>query len=362
MKVFVIALLLLFSAGGIFFYQFLQPQKQVSLITPDVQESIATPPITDVVAQITSKTLFVPYWGLHKETIDNQNYDKFIYFGITATQDGVDKTEAGYKNIKQFIDKTDGGKKRLLGVRLLDPDINSKILDSKTLQDTIINETIVTAKQYGFNGVVLDFEYAPLAFSSVITKITNFTNNFYTLTKQNNLSFVVTIYGDTFYRARPYDVAAIAKSADEILVMAYDFHKARGNPGPNFPLRGREIYGYDLTTMVIDFLKIVPKEKLTIVFGLFGYDWEVNSKNQGVKNGEPLSFLEMKQTFVDTCAFKKCVVKREEKSGENQVRYVDEVGVSHIVWFEDWDSVAKKQEYLESKGINSLGFWAQSYF
>ncbi len=55
-------------------------------------------------------------------------------------------------------------------------------------------------------------------------------------------------------------------------------------------------------------------------------------------------------------------MKRDENSGENQVRYVDDAGKQHVVWFEDWDSVAKKQEYLESKGIKSLGFWAYSYF
>lgn len=362
MKVFVIGFLLILGAIGIFGYKFLSPQKQPAFVTPEVVQIPATPTMSDTSTQEATKTLFVPYWGLNKNDIDMQNYTDFVYFGIVATEQGIDKTDAGYKSLQQFIDKSDASKKRFLALRMLDPDINSKVLDSKTLQETIISETIATAKQYGFNGIVLDFEYTPLAFDSVVNKITNLTTNFYSLTHENNLSFSLMVYGDTFYRARPYDLAKIAPGADKLLIMAYDFHKARGNPGPNFPLRGKEIYGYDLVTMVDNFLKVVPKEKLTVVFGLFGYDWETDNRNQSTKNGQPLSYLEMKQKFVDACLFKKCVVKRDENAGENQVRYTDDVGKLHVVWFEDWDSVAKKQEYLESKGIKSLGFWAYSYF
>lgn len=353
--------LLLFLGFGFFVYSTLIQKPQLpSLLTPS-SSGITSAPEEDVSVGTSQKVLFVPYWGM-QGAIDSENYDKLVYFGIAPNVKGIDTDEAGYKNIQQFITKTDAGKRRLLAIRMLDADINTKVLDDKRAQREVIEQTIAIAKQYGFNGIVLDLEYSALAFDSVIESITNFTSEFYKSTKENDLYFATTIYGDTFYRGRPYDVAAIAKNSDEIMVMIYDFHKSGGNPGPNFPLHGKETYGYDLTVLVDDFLKKVPKEKLTIVFGLFGYDWEVNSKNNATKNGEPLSYLAMKQKFIDTCQFTKCVVKRSEKAGENEVRYTDDLGDAHIVWFEDWDSIAKKQEYLEEKGMNALGFWAHSYF
>ncbi len=40
------------------------------------------------------KSLFVPYWALTAERIPSENYDRFIYFGITVNENGVDKTDA----------------------------------------------------------------------------------------------------------------------------------------------------------------------------------------------------------------------------------------------------------------------------
>ncbi len=354
--------LLLFLGFGFFAYSTLIQKPQPTSLVAPVSSGVAITPKEDISVGKSQKVLFVPYWGMQKGTIDSEHYDTLIYFGISPNEKGIDTNEPGYKNIQQFINKTNAGKQRLLAIRMLDADINTKVLDDKRAQREVVEQTIAIAKQYEFNGIVLDLEYPALAFDSVIASITNFTGEFYKGAKANNLYFATTIYGDTFYRGRPYDVPAIAKNADEVMVMTYDFHKAGGNPGPNFPLYGKEIYGYDLTKLVDDFLKVVPKEKVTIVFGLFGYDWEVNKENDTTKNGEPLSYLEMKQKFIDACRFKKCVVKRDEKAGENEVRYTDDLGNAHIAWFEDWESIAKKQEYLEGKGINALGFWANSYF
>ena len=82
------------------------------------------------------------------------------------------------------------------------------------------------------------------------------------------------------------------------MIMAYDFHKVKGNPGPNFPLNGKETYGYDLQKMTDDFLQFVPPEKLTIIFGLFGYDWVIDDKNNALQSGEALSYLQIKQKFL----------------------------------------------------------------
>lgn len=354
--------LLLFLGFCFFVFSTLSQKTQLpALLTPSSPGTTSVPK-EDTSVRTNQKVLFVPYWGIQKGTIDSEHYDKLVYFGIAPNVNGIDTKDAGYKNLQQFIDKTDAGKQRLLTLRMLDADINTKVFDDRQLQQEVIKQTIATVKQYGFNGIVLDLEYSALAFDSVIESISKFTTEFYKDAKENNLFFAATLYGDTFYRGRPYDVSAIAKNSDEIMVMTYDFHKAGGNPGPNFPLHGKETYGYDLTTMVDNFVKTVPKDKLTIVFGLFGYDWEVNNKNNATKNGTPLSYLEMKQKFIDSCQFKNCIVKRSEKAGENEVRYRDDLGIMHIAWFEDWDSIAKKQEYLEGRGINVLGFWAYSYF
>lgn len=318
--------------------------------------------IQKVITQQKSNWLFVPYWSFSNKSILSDDYDRLIYFGIAANNKEIDKEELGYKKLPTFLFLSDKNKERFLAVRMVDSTINSSVLENQQQQEKIISDSIAIAKENGFNGIVLDFEMSSLSFQSVIDKITKFYSLFSKETKKNDLVFAIALYGDTLYRLRPYNVREIEKYADNVLIMSYDFHRARENPGPNFPLNGRDQYGYDFVKMIDDYEKVVPKEKLTIVFGMFGYDWTVNEKRESIKTAQSLSLNQINNKFVSTCKLKDCLVKRDLASVETKVTYKDEEGKSHVVWFEDLESVEKKKEFLRKQGINSVAFWAYSYF
>lgn len=165
----------------------------------------------------------------------------------------------------------------------------------------------------------------------------------------------MTIYGDTFYRKRPYDIKSIGSSLDELMIMAYDFSKSYGEPGPNFPHEGQEQYGYDLKTMIEDFANLVPREKLTVIFGMYGYDWTVDDKERPLKQAQALSFNEIKKKYPENCS--NCTTSRDELAQETKI-----VAGDHVIWFEDSTSAQKKQEYLKSQGIGNFAYWAYGYF
>lgn len=316
--------------------------------------------VDEKVVANTTRYLFVPYWSLSKGKISQENIDEFIYFGVGVTENGINTEESGYKNLPTFLTLTKG-KKTHLTLRMLDSKTNFKILENPTLQKKVINEVVSLAKKDKFTGIVLDLEVSSLPFASVVKNISEFSALFYKTAKSNNLEFAQTVYGDVFYRIRPYDVSELAKNSDRILVMAYDFYKAGGSdPGPNFPLGGKEKFGYDLKTMTSDFLNIVPKEKLSIVFGLYGYDWKVDEKNKSLGVAQAMSFLDIENKFLKNCS--SCSVKRDANSAETSILYTDSEGQNHIVWFEDKESVLQKTEYLKSQGIHSVSYWANSYF
>lgn len=342
---------------------FFLAQKKVKTVSPISLTSFPTPTIPPtILPQNEQKMIFTPYWSMRKEAIQSDGYDELFYFGVAANDKGVEKTDDGFKKISQFLAKSDNSKKRFLTIVMTDSKINSLVLESRFVQERIVNESVAIAKQYGFDGVVLDFEIASLSFQSVIDKITSFYKIFANETKANDLTFYITIYGDAIYKLRPYDVKSLGKTADKVLIMAYDFHKARGNPGPNLPLYGKDKYGYDMTLMISDFLKVVPKEKLVVVFGFFGYDWKVDNKKQGIDTASSFSVRQMEQRYLKSCPVSECKVVRDEKSKETSVQYRDSDDVLHMVWFEDLSSVNEKKKYLQSKGISSFAFWAYSYF
>lgn len=326
-----------------------------------VYEPAAKPSPTIVIDQLKQihTSVFVPSWTV--DTIDDASFDQYIYFGISPTKEGIDTT-ASEKELATFSQSVPEGKKTLLTLQMQNPDINTAVLQDKTVQQKVISQTITLAKQNGFSGVVLDLEMGGIPFDSLVDGINNFTKALNIQAKAQQLSFGVTLYGDTFYRLRPFDVKTIAANTDMVMIMAYDFHKSRSNPGPNFPLGGQSIYGYDMSKMSDDFLQAVPNQKLSVIFGLFGYDWPVDNQGNAVGQGQPLTDLQIQNKFLTGCSFANCQITRDSSSAETVVHYTDANNQKHIVWFEDKQSVAAKEAYLKKRGIGNFSFWANSYF
>jgi len=308
-----------------------------------------------------SKSVFVPYWVLSGNDLLLDKYDRVFYFGVTATSRGLNTGEVGYRNLPLFVTQTEG-RVTYLTLRLLDDDANVTILKNPLIQDAIIKQTLSLAKENGFTGLVLDLEMKPTLDDKLSSKINGFVHKFYTEARTQDIKLALAIYGDTFYRKRPFDVLLLSKNSDEILIMAYDFHKSRGEPGPNFPLSGHETYGYDFKQMITEFSQNAPKDHLSVIFGMFGYDWKVDESKRPLKPAKALSLEEIKKEFLTNCQWKNCLVNRDPTSGETEVDYVEEPYQLHIVWFEDEESVKAKSTYLKEQGIGSTAYWVYGYF
>jgi hypothetical protein len=359
MKRFLIVILIIFVTGFILL-RVIREKVGQDLSQPVYQPAMApTPTVTIDRLQKTNTSLFVPNWAM--DPISG-NYDQYIYFGISPTTNGIDQDDLGVKGIATFLNAVPQGKQTLLALEMINSDTNASILPNKTLQKKIISQTISIAKSNGFSGVVLDLEMSSIPFSSLIDEINTFTKMFDEQTKAQGLQFDVTLYGDTFYRLRPFDVKTIASNSDMVMIMAYDFHKAQSDPGPNFPLSGQNTYGYDMGKMSDDFLQVVPNQKLAVIFGLFGYDWPVDSEGHATGPGQALSDVQIQNKFLNGCQFKNCQIKRDPSSAETEIQYTDATNQKHIVWFEDMQSVTTKEQYLKKRGIGNFSFWANSYF
>lgn len=351
-------LLILVAIGGFIYWNQSRETDSVR------QEVTQTKPETQVLGKETEevRAIFIPYWTFGAQPLETDEFNELIYFGVAADSSGIDESDPGFGKIQDFIEASDRSKKRLLTVRMLDQDENSKVLKNTAAQNKIISESLGLADDFGFDGMVLDLETSSLSFESVVENITNFNKAFYKAAQKDKKLYYVALYGDTYYRARPYDIKSIGQNADRLLIMSYDFHKARGNPGPNFPLSGKSTYGYDFKTMISDYLKEAPAQKIVPVFGYFGYDWLVTSDGTAESNGTAKSLNLINSNFIDSCSQTECKWVRDQVSGETKVTYTDEDGENHVIWFEDEKSVEAKQKFLKEKGINSYGAWAYSYF
>ena len=247
---------------------------------------------------ISSKSIFVPYWSLEENSGDLAGYDTYIYFGVAAGWEGIDRQEAGFLALEKFNSLFSENKTKLLTLRMIDENINDAVLRNIESQEKIINETLKIVEQNNFDGLVLDLEISYTLNKETKGQINEFVQQFYSAAKKNYRKFYVAIYGDAVYRGKPYDIYFLGRNSDGILLMAYDFHKSRGEPGPNFPFESRLKYAYDFKKMISDFSGLVPAEKITVIFGMFGYDWLVDEKKRPIRQAEALSYNEIKKKFL----------------------------------------------------------------
>lgn len=323
-------------------------------------KSFVDAPTPTITPAAHTKSVFVPYWA-NMVGQDANDYDRYIYFGVNVDENGVITDDPGYKNMSTFIPFA-AGKQKWLTVRMLDHDVNTSILQNSGSWVGIAHSIANTASQNGFDGVVLDLEVGLISFHIAPDSISGFSETVAHEVHSNGLKYGMTMYGDTSFRKRPYDVKTLATNTDELMIMAYDFHKSFGEAGPNFPLNGVDKYNYDFTTMLEDFTSVVPANKLSVVYGMYGYEWIVDDQDRAVKPAAALTFNQIQKRFLNGCSEKECQVRRDAESTETEVTFKDDQGKKHEVWFEDSSSVTKKSAAAEKKGIGNEIFWAYGYF
>lgn len=353
------------------------PKSQISYPKSQInnQVQITNVPTTNYQLPITKyRSLFIPYWSPSLSETD-MNYDIYYYFGIVPTAVGEIKNEVGLSNMPRIVEslKSKVKSRKKVVVRMLDSSINDALLGNDTAQKNLSENLLTILNTYAFSGIVIDLE-VPFTFQvEKKGQITHFVQQICSVIKANYKTCDLLVYGDFSYRNRPYDLKELGKSADSILLMAYDFHKAGGEPGPNFPLARRSNneggpsttdYGHSFKQMISNTLALVPKEKVEVVFGMYGYDWTLNEQGTPLKTAEALSLNEIRQRVAQNANRPNDIryTLHENESREKSLQYVDSDGRNHVIWYEDEESVAIKTKYLLEKGVSRVSFWAQSYF
>jgi hypothetical protein len=122
-----------------------------------------------------------------------------------------------------------------------------------------------------------------------------------------------------------FDYGTLAQYVDQVVLKAYDFNFATGNPGPIAPLTD--------VAQVLTYVRSydVPWAKLAVAVPLYAYDWTVNQKGNIAIDaaGQPISATTLTPTQV--AADKKHWRKEKTEDGETEYTYT-QAGREHIVW------------------------------
>jgi spore germination protein YaaH len=136
-----------------------------------------------------------------------------------------------------------------------------------------------------------------------------------------------------------WNLSALAKSADRVILMAYDEHWQSGAPGP---IASNPWFDSVVKRAVAQ----LPPAEAIVAVASYAYDWPV---------GEPATILSIPRA--ETLAAENGVrPERDPRSGSEHFTYTAG-GVAHVVWMSDTSAVRGQMEIARSVGARVVGLW-----
>lgn len=233
-----------------------------------------------------------------------------------------------------------------------DPNFTYLTLSSESTQHAFISNLLTLLKDNNFTGVDIDFEALG---SSNRDLFTSFIRNLSAALKPEGKEVHVTVEARIANNV-PMDWRALGQIADEVRIMAYDYHSRQtGEPGPIAPLGWvKEVVDYAVT--------VIPIHKVVIGLGNYGYDWTAPTAPETSWNGLGLSqerAISLAQQYNTPVVRMTGLDSRGYDIGNiPSFTYLDESQTQHSVWFEDADSLNQKLDLLDQYSIGGVIFWS----
>lgn len=317
---------------------------------------------------------FLPYWQMGNiETLRFDLLSEVAFFGLHIDETGAlakeDSNRLLSDSFARLKQKAEENNTQMSVVLILqDNEAIEIFLKNQFSWQTLSDNLKAIVDTYHLSGINVDFEYQGIPAKETINSFSSFVEKLnHTLKKENpNLALTVDITADAIKKSRLYDVEKLAQASDFIVLMGYDFYRPSSSvAGPVAPLLGKEIYEYDVTTAVYDFLATVPAEKLLLGVPYYGWDFPTIDDTRGS------SVEKRPDESVALSTYKRNVRLLEEGNvtlrfdTDSQTSWLfyhdpDTDGIRQI-WFEDKDSLSKKYDLVKDKRLAGVAIWALGY-
>ena len=139
-----------------------------------------------------------------------------------------------------------------------------------------------------------------------------------------------------------FDYAGLAPSVDLAVLMAYDYHYAGGDPGPVAPIG----WVRDVTTFAA---QTFGASKVLLGMPLYGYDWDTTSGG----TAKAVTYAQALERSKRPGATRTVDIPSQSEV----VRYTDDGGDNHQVWFESAATFDAKFTLVRQAGVAGFGLW-----
>ena len=221
-----------------------------------------------------------------------------------------------------------------------------------------------TVKEGAADGLALDFE--GIREINTITATPNkdllkeFLEEVYTVFKDDNSSYIVSLWLPPFDWQHVYTHPDIRDFADSFLHMGYNYHnKGSGSTGPVGPLSDPD--GTDIESALNStshgYTRFIPREKIVLIASWYGIKWPASGSEKGAQTQGTGTSMFMRNAIPEANNFESLW---DEASGTPWYRY-KEGEQWYQCWYENARSFKGKAEYVRNNGFQGLGMWALGY-
>ena len=219
--------------------------------------------------------------------------------------------------------------------------IHSILVNPELRTETITN-IYKTLIRNSFDGVNIDFENVPAGDRQAL-------NKFMAELKQklapDGLKVTISVPAKTWDNpldgwGAAFDYKRLADSADRIMLMTYDEHYIGGHPGP--------VASNPWVEQVVSYsAELIPKDKLMLGIGNYGYDWIINSR--GYQSVPAKNALPMAQRYGASIHW--------DSLNQTPFFYYWKNNQKHVVWFESPESAAFKLDLVNKYDLKGIAIW-----
>ncbi len=296
---------------------------------------------------------WVTPWNLDAVKANLGNYKGLSAFWVTVGENGSDLSAKGdWSGWENLMSQRKEGQSTAITISG-DPDFTYLTLSNATSQQDFITNVSKLLQDRGASAVDINFEALGSENKELFTA---FIRNLTAALKPQQKQVIVTLEA-RIANLVPMDWRNLGQIADELRIMAYDYHaRTTGTPGPIAPLGWvKEVVDYAVSQ--------VDPGKLVIGLGNYGYNWVAPEVADQSWQGIGLSF-ERATTLAGELEVPILKGSGIDDRGYDigtipYFTYTDKTdGKTHSVWFEDAVSLQEKVSLLSQYPLKGVVFWS----
>ena len=322
--------------------------------------------IKSTVPQTPVKTVFgyLPWWEYSSGSAGSLRYDLLTHVAVaffeTDSAGGIKDPPLWPWN-DLILNANNNNVKLIMALSNFEPAQIHNLLTDPVSRQKLFDSIIEKIKNYGFDGVNIDFENLNIPDRGFI--LNNFMKSLSdSIKSQYPLSEIS--FASPAVNSGGWDFTGLSNSCDYLFLMGYDYYGSWSNTtGPSAPLTGTN---FNLTYSLNQYYAAVPAEK--IIFGVpyYGNYWRTDSSNaytsvvpydsNRTDNNWIAPLLTYKQ-IAPLAASKERMW--DDNSGTPWLRWYDSKW--NQIWYDDAVSLSLKYDLAISKKLKGIGIWALGY-